>query len=50
MVNQKRGLTDSVSWPPMEILWRRITYWKSGAKDTHQLNPVGQATDKKLRP
>ena len=39
MVNQKRGLTDSVSYPTMEIPGRPTTYWKSGAKENHQLNP-----------
>ena len=41
MMNQKRGLTDSVSCPTMEIPERQITYWKSGAKEEHQLNPGG---------
>ena len=31
--------------------WRSLgaQHRKSGAKEKHQLNPVGQATDKKLR-
>ena len=39
-MNQKRGLTDLVSCPTMEIHGRRITY-NSGAKEKHQLDPGG---------
>ena len=40
MRSQKRGLTDSVSCPTMEIPGRPITI-NSGAKEKHQLNRGG---------
>ena len=43
MVNQKRGLLDSVSCSTTEIPEHRIIYRKSGAKEKHQLNPVEQS-------
>ena len=46
MMNNNRGLTDYISCPMMEILNNIL---KSGAKEKHQLNPEGQAIDKKLR-
>ena len=37
MMNQKRGLTDRVSCPTIDIPGRPIT--NSGAREKHQLNP-----------
>ena len=39
MMNQKRGLTASVSYPKMEIPERPITNRKPRAKEIHQLDP-----------
>ena len=43
-INQNRGLTDSLSYPTIEIPGCPITYWKSRAKENTSW------TDKKLRP
>ena len=40
LMNQKPGLTDSVSCPTMEIPGRQILT-NSGAKEKHQLDPGG---------
>ena len=47
LMNQKPGLTDSVSCPTMEIPGRQLT---PELKKNISWTPVGQATDKKLRP
>ena len=47
MMNQKRGLADSVSCPTMGA--NQLTEYPEQTKSTSS-TPVGHATDKKLRP
>ena len=47
LMNQKPGLTDSVSCPTMEIPGRQITY-NSGAKEKHQISFVIKSTETNL--
>ena len=49
-MNQKRGFNRFIKLPDDGDPWAPNYLLKPGTKEKHQLNPGGQATDKKLRP
>ena len=50
LMNQKRGLNRLSKLPDDGDPWAPNNLLKPVAKEKHLLTPVGQATDKKLRP
>ena len=49
-MNKKRGLNRFSKLPDDGDPWAPNNLLKPGANEKHQLTPIGQATDKKLRP
>ena len=50
LMDQKRGLNRFNKLPDDGDPWAPNNLLKLGAKEKHQLTPMGKATDKRLRP